>query len=259
MQNAKLTLVFRWSSAGATPLGTAHALVLALYGFRLNAFLLYRELTIDRFKKFVEKIEDKANTKGGRLSRVPFILSCGFLYFCMAAPLFITAQAPPSEASLFLTALAWGGFGVAAMGDLIKTEVKGKEGEDTLVTSGPFSILRHPNYTGCVVARCQRESCAMPVSDLAYPGRCCYGPRASLRRFRLQSSLPSIYLFTMSLPVLICHGAVSGDRHFDCGFRLAGGFRIGSNRNQFRADTGDHWLGERPLTGTQCGCFFSQQ
>jgi len=134
--------------AGATPLGTAHALVLALYGFRLNAFLLYRELTIDRFKKFVEKIEDKANTKGGRLSRVPFILSCGFLYFCMAAPLFITAQAPPSEASLFLTALAWGGFGVAAMGDLIKTEVKGKEGEDTLVTSGPFSILRHPNYTG---------------------------------------------------------------------------------------------------------------
>lgn len=134
--------------SGPSLLGKAHALVLALYGFRLNAFLLYRELKIDRFKKFVEKIEDKANSRGGRLSRLPFILGCGFLYFCMAAPLFVTAQAEALPIAVTFIALAYEGFYVAAWGDLIKTRVKAKEGEDALVVSGPFALVRHPNYSG---------------------------------------------------------------------------------------------------------------
>eukprot|EP00287_Rhodomonas_sp_CCMP768_P004804 CAMPEP_0196728718 /NCGR_PEP_ID=MMETSP1091-20130531/9316_1 /TAXON_ID=302021 /ORGANISM="Rhodomonas sp., Strain CCMP768" /LENGTH=341 /DNA_ID=CAMNT_0042071505 /DNA_START=13 /DNA_END=1038 /DNA_ORIENTATION=+ len=139
---------FLFLLSGATPLGLAHALVVCLYGFRLNAFLLYRELTIERFQKLVEKIEDKANAKGDRLSRLPFILGCAFLYFCMAAPLFVTSQAGSSLAPMLFTGLAYVGFAFAAVGDLVKTAVKAKEGDDALVTSGPFALVRHPNYSG---------------------------------------------------------------------------------------------------------------
>jgi len=61
--------------AGATPLGMAHALVVCLYGIRLNAFLLYRELKIERFQKFVDKIEHRAKE---RIKWMPVQL---FLYF----------------------------------------------------------------------------------------------------------------------------------------------------------------------------------
>lgn len=40
------------------------------------------------------------------------------------------------------------GFGVATVGDVWKTLCKSRDGADTLVTSGPFRLLRHPNYTG---------------------------------------------------------------------------------------------------------------
>jgi steroid 5-alpha reductase family enzyme len=136
-----------------TPLAIAHAACLVLYGVRLNCFLLHRELFIPRFVEFREKIEQRAVDRGSRLARTPFVLSCSFLYFCMAAPLRLTAGlAPPRGAFAAscwaLVGLMYAGFGIAAVGDLTKTRVKAMRGQNTLVTQGVFRWLRHPNYTG---------------------------------------------------------------------------------------------------------------
>ena len=136
--------------AASSPLARAHALALVLYGVRLNAFLLYREIFIPRFQKFREKIEERTKAKGNRLSRTPFVLGCSFLYYCMGAPLLLTATAaPPTSALLKVeTALMYLGFLIAALGDLQKSIVKATKGEDALVTNGIYKFLRHPNYTG---------------------------------------------------------------------------------------------------------------
>ena len=82
--------------AAASSLARAHALVFILYGVRLNAFVLYRELFIPRFRKFRDNVEERTKAAGSRLSRTPFVLGCSFLYFCMGAPLLLTAAAPAS-------------------------------------------------------------------------------------------------------------------------------------------------------------------
>ena len=154
-----------WSSDNYVPAGAAgsvafwHALALVFYGIRLNLFLLYRELCIPRFRKFRETIEERRSgggDGGSRLSRTPFVVGCATLYACMAAPLFVTSQIAAtgaiSSSSLWLlkvcVAATWGGFVVAALGDLQKTIMKAVLGEDALVTGGVFARLRHPNYTG---------------------------------------------------------------------------------------------------------------
>ena len=52
------------SSSGAHLLARAHAACIALYGLRLNLFLLFRECTIPRFRAFREKIEARAVERG---------------------------------------------------------------------------------------------------------------------------------------------------------------------------------------------------
>ena len=135
--------------SATTRIATAHAACLALYGLRLNAFLLYRELSIARFREFRDKIEARALEKGGRLSRAPFIASCGLLYLGLAAPLMLTApaSAPPALAGA-LVCLMYAGWLTAAAGDAWKSVVKARKGEDALVTGGPFRHLRHPNFSG---------------------------------------------------------------------------------------------------------------
>lgn len=128
-----------------------HALALAFYGLRLNLFLLYRELA---FPVEVHQMKRRDATVAERLKRAPLILGCSGLFFCMAAPLRISAQlasslGPAGTASATVAvALAFCGFALAAAGDAFKTYVKTKEGPDFLVTTGPFKRLRHPNYTG---------------------------------------------------------------------------------------------------------------
>ena len=46
-----------------------HALALIFYGVRLNLFLLWRELSFERFRKLRERIEDRAVSRGSRLAR----------------------------------------------------------------------------------------------------------------------------------------------------------------------------------------------
>eukprot|EP00913_Durusdinium_trenchii_P012506 g11742.t1 len=40
------------------------------------------------------------------------------------------------------------GWGVAAFGDIYKSVVKAQQGQNAIVTTGPYALLRHPNYTG---------------------------------------------------------------------------------------------------------------
>lgn len=160
----------------ATATGTLarwHAVVLVLYGVRLNLFLLYRELTIPRFRKFREKIEENTKKKGNRLARTPFVLGCSFLYLCMGAPLRLTAAAPVSGLSKSLltveVVLMYLGFLVAALGDLQKTIVKAAKGENALVTGGLFRFLRHPNYTGEMLLWASSAAAAFTVAPAALP------------------------------------------------------------------------------------------
>jgi steroid 5-alpha reductase family enzyme len=156
---------------GLDVLAKAHALVLVMYGVRLNTFLLYREVFIPRFRDFREKIEARTKKQGGRLKRTPFVLGCSALYYCMGAPLKLTAAASttgPARALLAIeVALMYAGFAVAAIGDLQKTIAKADRGENSLVTSGLFRYLRHPNYTGELLLWASSAAAALTAAPAA--------------------------------------------------------------------------------------------
>jgi len=113
---------------------------------------LHRELTVPRFRTLRDKIEARSKAQGGRLKRSPFVLGCSFLYFCMAAPLRLTAATPVSGTSKVALALEvllmYTGAVVAAVGDAHKSRAKRRRGADYLVVDGVFRYLRHPNYSG---------------------------------------------------------------------------------------------------------------
>jgi len=138
------------AGGGLPCLGAVHAGALLVYGVRLGAFLLWRELTIERFKKFTESIEGKAPN---RLKRTPWVAMCSLLYLGMASPLVLTARyitsAGPAATTVAQASLAAAflGWGVAALGDLQKSFYKAKAPE-AWVEGGLFSLLRHPNYQG---------------------------------------------------------------------------------------------------------------
>jgi protein-S-isoprenylcysteine O-methyltransferase Ste14 len=86
------------------------------------------------------------------------LLGCGALYVGLVAPLFVTCQLPAALSPVVnkimygLIGTTWFGYILAALGDLNKTVVKAIRGDDHLVTTGIFRWLRHPNYTGEIVA-----------------------------------------------------------------------------------------------------------
>lgn len=135
-----------------TGLAAAHAAAFIFYGARLILFLLYREICLP---VSVHQMAQREATLKERLKRAPVILGCAFLYFCMAAPLRVTALSAPTLGPLAAAAIAmmWIGISLAAVGDTWKSIVKARKGADALVTGGPFAIFRHPNYTGEVCAR----------------------------------------------------------------------------------------------------------
>lgn len=162
------------------PIVQSHALAIVAYGIRLNIFLLYRELFIPRFRHMRERIEERRTSKDGSgkdastivkmISRTPFILSCSMLYAGLVMPPYIVAMLIQSGVTNFMTPAVlaapsplpliiykmlvyttWFGFGIGAIGDVHKSVVKAKKGQDYLVTSGIYKYLRHPNYTGEVI------------------------------------------------------------------------------------------------------------
>ncbi|KAL3928560.1 MAG: hypothetical protein SGARI_004998 [Bacillariaceae sp.] len=74
-----------------------------------------------------------------------------FYGFRLNAHLFIRNRISILKLMKVLVAGQWLGFGMGALGDATKSYVKKTKGENTLVTSGIFSILRHPNYTGEII------------------------------------------------------------------------------------------------------------
>lgn len=154
-----------------------HALAIVAYGIRLNTFLMYREIFIPRFRHMRERIEERRTSKDGSkdssifikmISRTPFILSCSMLYAGLVMPPYIVAMLIQCGITTGLTASSgalshplviykllvyttWLGFVIGAIGDLYKSIIKAKKGDDHLVTSGIYKYLRHPNYTGEVI------------------------------------------------------------------------------------------------------------
>ncbi|KAL3941921.1 MAG: hypothetical protein SGBAC_003813 [Bacillariaceae sp.] len=163
-----LSILRRFSPASNAIL-PMHAMALIFYGARLNAFLAIRTLLSARLRSFIDKIEERAIARGNRLSRAPFLVSCGLLYYGLAAPLLFTSQLtaeimkPSWVLPLMktLVGLEWFGFGIAALGDFTKTFVKQTKGDNTLVTSGIFSLLRHPNYTGEMIGWTANSLCGL--------------------------------------------------------------------------------------------------
>lgn len=162
-------------------LAALHACAYIFYGVRLNLFLLYRELCLD---ESVHQMVNRPADFKARLKRTPVVLGCSLLYFCMAAPLRVTATAATAGTSSAAAALAvaasFAGFGLAALGDLVKsickkTQTSGQVNgvtKDTLtkelVTAFPFNFLRHPNYTGECLG--WFASCAAAFSAAASAG-----------------------------------------------------------------------------------------
>jgi steroid 5-alpha reductase family enzyme len=152
-----------------------HAMALVFYGLRLNVFLGARVLLSSRIQEIQTGIEERAVAKGNRWkTRTPFLLSCGFLYYGLMAPLLftskLTASMLPSWGKQLLQTLVgieWFGFGLAAFGDFTKTYVKKvKKDENRLVTGGIFSILRHPNYTGEIIGWTANALCGLVAASL---------------------------------------------------------------------------------------------
>lgn len=153
-------------SATLTGLSFWHSMAHLVYGVRLCLFLLWRELYVPKFRTLRDKIEARApgitmeveqkpliwRLVARIAARVPFILGCSMLYFCMSLPLLSSARCPasaqPRAIVAPLLALAYTGLTVAAVGDLHKSLAKARRGERTLVTKGLYTVLRHPNYTG---------------------------------------------------------------------------------------------------------------
>ena len=141
--------------AEPTGIARAHALVHVCYGARLCAFLLWRELSVAKFRKLREKIERSA-PQGSRLKRAPFILQCGLLYRLMTLPVVASARgAAPTglRGALAATACvgAWAGFGLAALGDGYKSFAKRRD-PGRLVTGGPYALVPPPKLPGRAAA-----------------------------------------------------------------------------------------------------------
>lgn len=155
-----LPTVVASSSSGLTRL---HAAPLCFYGIRLSIFLIIRNIISTRIQEMNQRIEDRAQMKGNRwTTRLPFILSCGLLYYGLSIPLWFTKKLSTTITTpltgwkyslmMSLIAIQWLGFGMAALGDFTKTYVKIQEKDEKfLVTSGIFSWIRHPNYTGEII------------------------------------------------------------------------------------------------------------
>ena len=150
-------------------IATVHAAALIFYGLRLNTFLFIRNRLSSTYREIGKKIDEKSKERfSTRIARTPFVVSCGLLYYGLYLPVLLTSKLVNDATAMqsanagvgigmnvikLLVGLQWFGYMVAAVGDLTKSYVKASEKNGKfLVTSGIFSVLRHPNYTGEILA-----------------------------------------------------------------------------------------------------------
>ena len=145
---------------------TLQAAALVFYGFRLNAFLFLRNRLSPTYRDIGELIEERSQERfATRISRTPFVVSCGLLYYGLYLPVLLTSKLASDATAMksaggagmaamkVLVGLQWFGYIVAAIGDLTKSYVKASEKNGKfLVTSGILSIIRHPNFSGEILS-----------------------------------------------------------------------------------------------------------
>lgn len=162
-------------------IATVHAAALVFYGFRLNVFLFLRNRLSPTYREIGRKIDERSQERyPSRISRLPFVLSCGLLFYGLYLPVLLTSKLTRDtiameSVSFFgltvmkaLVAMQWIGYLVASLGDLTKSYVKASENNGKfLVTSGVFSILRHPNFSGEILSwTCNSLSGALSTAYL---------------------------------------------------------------------------------------------
>mmetsp|Transcript_3172 Transcript_3172/g.3594 ORF Transcript_3172/g.3594 Transcript_3172/m.3594 type:complete len:358 (-) Transcript_3172:116-1189(-) len=147
-----------------TSIVTLQAAALIFYGFRLNLFLFIRNRLSSTYRDIGKEIEEKSQKRfATRISRTPFVLSCGLLYHGLYLSVLLTSKFVNDAAAMkynvgiviikLLVCLQWFGYIVAAVGDFTKSYVKMSEKNGKfLVTSGIYSIFRHPNFTGEIIS-----------------------------------------------------------------------------------------------------------
>ena len=177
-----------------------HAGALIFYGVRLCLFLAARQRISQRIRDGMERIEARAQERGPRWKRTPFLVVCGCLYYGLTAPLLLTTPllagggAPSQEWTMRLLhgliATSWFGFVFAAAGDLHKTLTKSiRKNEHHLVTGGMFRAIRHPNYTGEIVGWTANAAAAVVA---AVAGASALLPKAQVITYAVASVLAAV-------------------------------------------------------------------
>ena len=145
---------------------TLHAAALVFYGLRLNLFLFLRNKFSPRYREIGKKIDERSKKRfPTRISLAPFVLSCGLIFYGLYIPAMLTSKlasdtiAMKTAAGLGLSVMKaligiqWLGITIATIADLTKSYVKASEKDGKfLVTSGVFSIFRHPNFSGEILS-----------------------------------------------------------------------------------------------------------
>mmetsp|Transcript_718 Transcript_718/g.2121 ORF Transcript_718/g.2121 Transcript_718/m.2121 type:complete len:322 (+) Transcript_718:25-990(+) len=143
--------------APRSPLLAAHAGLVAAYGARLFAFLLWRQ-------KFQPAYDGEARLKPldktPRLQRTPILLSTALFYSLLASPLLFHLQAAPLAGAAVAVSAA--GAAVAAAGlvyeavadqqkSRFKMALRAGGAKDRLFIGGLYAQSRHANYLGELV------------------------------------------------------------------------------------------------------------
>jgi len=153
----KLIPSIRGASQVQTTLSLLHAALYIFYGARLCGFLLYRQC---KLPEEIHQMKPRDASLAERLKRLPIIMACSLMYFCMAAApmrtlMLVSSTSPTNNNGIMLgmatLVVGFAGFLLAAVGDWYKSKIKARDGAHVLVTSGPFRYFRHPNYTGEII------------------------------------------------------------------------------------------------------------
>lgn len=123
--------------------------LLALYGFRLSAFLAYREIKSSSYRKHMTtEIKDGSGMK--LWLKIMLWIFCGVLYLFMVSPVFFryyNGNTGCSVSFVLGTGLMSGGILLESLADFSKSRQK-KANPKRFCDKGLYRLVRCPNYLG---------------------------------------------------------------------------------------------------------------
>ena len=131
-------------------------ILLILYGCRLAGFLLFRELKSLSYRKTLEKVSGKQQSKMPFVVKLTIWISVGVLYVMQTYPvIFRVGGSFPSEGTGLITPLVGAcialiGLIIETTADLQKSAAKKKDAH-TFVSTGLYAYVRCPNYLGEII------------------------------------------------------------------------------------------------------------